>query len=246
VSSEADDRAVDSIRFGRAIRAMRRRRRWRQEDLAAAAGVARATISRIELGQGDRHTVLTLEAVASTVGARVDVRLTWNGEGLDRLLDATHAGLVEVTSRKLESRGWTVAPEVSFAVYGERGSIDILAFHGRTATLLVVEVKSVVPDIQATLATLDRKVRLGPQVARSRGWTPEGTGRLLVIGADRTSRRRVAAHEATFRLALPVRGFDVDRWLRDPKPSPPFAGLRFGSGAHQEGTRHRIARRTGC
>ncbi len=236
---------MDTIRFGRAIRAVRRRRGWRQDDLARASGIGRPTISRIELGGADRHTVRTLDTVATALGVRLDVRVSWNGEGIDRLLDGAHAGLVEATSVLLDRNGWMVAPEVSISIGGERGSIDILAFHEPTATLLVVEVKSVVPDLQATLATLDRKVRLGARVARERGWDPAGTGRLLVIGNDRTSRRRVDAFETTFRLVLPVRGYDVDRWLRAPRPTPPFAGLRFVSGAHQTSTRHRIARRLG-
>ena len=212
--------------------------------------MGRPTISRIELGGADRHTVRSLEGVATALGVRLDIRVTWNGEGIDRLLDGAHARLVEVTSGRLDRNGWTVAPEVSFAIGGERGSIDILAFHEPTATLLVVEVKSVIPDLQATLATLDRKVRLGARIAHERGWDPVGTGRLLVVGDDRTSRRRVNAFDTTFRLVLPVRGYDVDRWLRAPTPSTPFGGLQFvsgahGSGAHQASGRHRIARRPG-
>ena len=42
-----------------------------------------------------------------------------------------------------------MATEVSFSVYGERGSIDILAFHASTGSLLVIEIKSVVPDMQS-------------------------------------------------------------------------------------------------
>jgi len=37
-----------------------------------------------------------------------------------------------------EVGGWQPAPEVSFAYFGERGVIDILAFHHPTRRLLVI------------------------------------------------------------------------------------------------------------
>jgi len=81
-----------------------------------------------------------------------------------------------------------VATEVSFSIRGERGSIDVLAFHPATATLLVIEVKSLVPDVQATFVTPDRKTRLASEIARGRGWRPSRLGRLLVVVGPRVSR----------------------------------------------------------
>ncbi len=211
---------MDVIRFGLSIRALRRRRGWRQVDVAERAGVSRTAISRVERGMADRLTVRTIGRVADALGARLDCRLLWNGEALDRLLDASHAALVETVVGWLTSLGWQVAAEVSFSIRGERGSIDVLAFHPATATLLAVEVKSVVPDVQATLVTLDRKTRLAGEIARGRGWRPSRLGRLLVVREDRTARRRVAAHTATFAGAFPSRGWAVRRWLQDPAGHP--------------------------
>lgn len=236
---------MDPIRLGRGMRALRRRRGWRQDDLARSAGVSRAVVSRIELGRGDQSTVRALESVASALGARLDVRLSWNGEALDRLLDSAHARLVELTVVRLEARGWETAPEVSFSIAGERGSIDLLALHRPTGSLLVVEVKSVVPDIQAMLAGLDRKTRLAGRIARGRGWPVASVSRLLAIGDGRTARRRIAAFEVTFRRAYPIRGWEVDRWLRSPVPAQPISGLRFLPDDGQVSARHRIARSRG-
>jgi Holliday junction resolvase-like predicted endonuclease len=185
-------------------------------------------------------TVHTLDTIASALGARIDVRLSWNGEALDRLLDAAHADLVEQIARRLDRAGWETLPEVSFNEHGERGSIDLLCRHRPTGCILVVEVKSVVPDVQATIATLDRKARLAQIVARDRHWPSTSVARLLVIGENRTARRRVDAFETTFRRAFPLRGTDVDGWLRSPDPAAPMSGLRFLSRAHQAGTRHRV------
>jgi len=141
---------VDSIRFGLGVRALRRRRRWSQDALAGRAGLSRSVIGRIERGQADRVTVRTLGRVTAELGARIDVRLLWHAEGLDRLLDARHAALVDQLLAMLGAEEWVTAAEVSFNIRGERGSVDILAFHPPTSSLLVVEVKSVVPDLQAS------------------------------------------------------------------------------------------------
>jgi transcriptional regulator with XRE-family HTH domain len=197
---------MDAVRFGHQVRALRRRRGWRQQDLAAASRVSRATVARVELGGAARQKVHTLEQIALALSARLEARLLWNGEAIDRLLDQAHATILNDFSRRLVAATWDIAPEVSFSVFGERGSIDLLAFHPTAAILLVVEVKSVLPDLQAMLVTLDRKARLGPRIARDRGWEPASVGRILVLANDRTTRRRVDAHEAVLRAAFPARG----------------------------------------
>ena len=67
---------------------------------------------------------------------------------------------------------WVTAPEVTFAIYGERGAIDILAWHAPTRSLLVIELKTEIVDVQETVGTLDRKRRLAAKVAAERGWAP--------------------------------------------------------------------------
>jgi transcriptional regulator with XRE-family HTH domain len=229
---------MDVIRFGLGMRALRRRRGWTQMRLASEARVSRAVIWRIERGHADRVALHTLIRVAAALGARVDVRLLWHGEGLDRLLDARHASLVDRVVELLSSSRWEVATEVSFSIRGERGSIDIFAFHPATGSLLVIEVKSVVPDMQAMLVTMDRKGRLAHEIARDRGWKATSVTRLLVLPDDRTARRRVDHHAATFRSALPARTVDVKRWIREPVGV--LHGVLFLSDAPGASARQRI------
>jgi len=229
---------MDAIRFGLGVRALRRRRRWSQASLAAKAGVSRSVIWRIERGRADRVAVHTLATVAATLGARVDVRLLWQGEGLDRLLDARHARLIECVIRSLGSGDWEVATEVSFNIRGERGSIDILALHRPTGALLVIEVKSVVPDMQSMLHGIDRKGRLAREIARQHGWSVTSVTRVLVLPDDRTARRRVEAHAATINAMLPARTVAIRRWIRDPASPYPGHGILFVSDAPDQGTRH--------
>ncbi|HEY4227106.1 MAG TPA: hypothetical protein VGM49_02120, partial [Candidatus Limnocylindrales bacterium] len=162
------------------------------------AGVSQSLIARVERGGADRLTVKVLEAILAALGARLNVRADWNREAADRLLDADHAALVELVLQMLRDFGWEVLPEVSFAIAGERGSIDILGWHAATQTLLIVEVKSIVPDVQATLFVFDRKVRLAGRIGAERGWPARRVAQLIVVAESRTARRRVEAHAATF------------------------------------------------
>jgi transcriptional regulator with XRE-family HTH domain len=234
---------VDGIAFGRGFKALRMRRRWRQEDLATEAQVSRGAIARIEQGHAASVTVETLEKIARPLGARVICRLSWNGEGLDRLLDQDHAAIVEQVVRILRADGWLVATEVSFNIFGERGSIDVLAFHSESRVILVVEVKSVVPDVQLTLVTLDRKERLALQIANERGWHATTVARLLVVRDDRTARRRIEQHAATFGNAFPDRARTVRHWLSSPDAHRRLRGLWFLSGESQAVSKQRVRRR---
>ena len=232
---------MDAIRLGLSIRAMRRRRGWTQRELGRRVVFSASEISRIERGGAGRVSLRRLEQVLEALGARLYVRATWQGEELDRLLDRDHANIVEAVLRILAGDGWVAAPEATFQIGGERGSIDILASHEPTGALLVVEVKSVVPDVQATLGGLDRKARLAPAVAEGRGWPVGNVGRVLVLPDNRTARRRVDQFRGTFDRALPSRTAAVKRWFRD--PAEPLSGLMFLSSLASAQARHRVRAR---
>jgi transcriptional regulator with XRE-family HTH domain len=232
---------MDSLRIGRSLRALRIRRGWRQADAAAAAGRSRSQYARIERGELRGIPIADLEAACVALGADLDVRVRWHGEGLDRLLDSAHAHLVELTVQMLGGLGWETGVEVSFNRYGDRGAIDILGWQPAARALLVVEVKSVVPDAQAMLSAHDRKARLAQVIGRARGWDAETVGRLLVIADSSTSRRRVLELAGTFGVAYPDRAVVVRRWLRH--PHRPFAGLLFLSDSRGAGARRRSTAR---
>jgi Holliday junction resolvase-like predicted endonuclease len=134
--------------------------------------VSRYSVAAVEAGRGGRLPLERLVAMVAAVGGYLSLRIVFQGEALDRLRDRRHAALVDAMVDRLRADGWDVATEVSFNHFGERGSIDILAYHPATRTLLVIEVKTVVPDIGGSLATLDRNVRLAPDLAQARGWIP--------------------------------------------------------------------------
>ena len=217
---------MDLRRVSRAVRALRMRRGWRQADLAREAKLSRSVVGRIERRHRVGLTLDAVDAVAEALGATVTVELRWQGEGLDRLLDEGHATLVDRVVAWLRAQGWEVAVEVSFARGRERGSIDVLGWHPVRGALVVIEVKSVTPDMQAMLYGLDRKARLGPDLARARGWHARVTARVLVVWDTRTNRRRIETHASSVRAALPAGTREVLAWLRDPAGQPPW-GIWF-------------------
>ena len=173
-------------------------------------------------------SVAAMEGIARALDARLEIRLLWHGAEADRLLDAEHAGIVDAVVRRLSRAGWAVTPELTFNVYGERGSIDVLARHPDNPSALVIEVKTAIGDVQAAIAAHDRKVRLAPRLVGPRGSGGFAADRLLVVAGTRTARRHVDAHAATFRAAYPDRDPDVRRWLAHPGPrAKPLAGLIF-------------------
>jgi transcriptional regulator with XRE-family HTH domain len=208
---------VDPLRFGAAIRASRIRRGWRQSDLAAASGVSRGTVSRIERGAIHEIAFGMLTRVAAALDVRVELLTRSRGADLDRLLNQKHAALAEAVIALLRRiGGWVVRPEVSFSEWGERGIVDLLAWHERSSTVLVIELKTDIVDVGELLGTLDRKRRLGIRIAASAGWLATSVATCLIVAESMSNRRRVGAHAGTFRAALPDDGRRARAWLRDP------------------------------
>lgn len=238
-------------RLGAVVRYLRIRRHWRQGDLAAAAGVSQSTISRIERGHLGEVTLDAIRSVAAALDLRVDVVGRWRGGDLDRLLGAGHSALHESVARSFGGlAGWEFASEVSFSNYGDRGVIDLLAWHEPTRSLLVIELKTEFIDMNELIGTLDRKRRNAAQIARERGWLERASSvSVWVIVADSSSnRRRAAEHSTMLRHAYPLDGRAMRTWLRAPsgavgclsfwannRPETGTAGSRA-----QRAARHRV------
>jgi transcriptional regulator with XRE-family HTH domain len=216
---------MDGARAAAALRALRRRSGWTQAELARRAGVGRRTVAKLESGRIATMSLAMIEVVAGTLGLRLHLVPRWRGGELDRLLDHAHARLVEAVVRLLRATGWEVVAEATFSVYGERGSIDVLAWHPRTGILLVVEVKSSIHDIQALLAGIDRKRRLASRLATERGWNVSWVACWLAVGEGRTNRRRIAAHRATLATMFDSDGRGLRSWLTAPTPRLGFVSF---------------------
>ena len=186
----------------------------------------------MERGHLGTHSIIAIRAVAAVLDIRVDLVPRWRAGDLDRLLNGGHSMLHELVARMFrdELPAWVLAPEVSFAIYSERGVIDILAWHPGRRALLVIELKTDLADMNELVGTFDRKRRLARKIAAERGLDPVSVSAWLIIVSSRTNRRRVEVHEAMLRATLPDDGRAVRRWLRDPIGS--VNGLSFWTDTH--------------
>ena len=196
---------------------VRLRKGWRQEDLAARCGVSRSAISRIERGQIGRCSLDTIRRVGAALEVRVVVTPSWRGADVDRLLAAGHSAMHELLAESIgQLPGWVFRPEVSFAVYGERGIIDILAWHEPTRSLLVIELKTEIADVNALVGVVDRKRRLAAVASAQFGWRPTSVSVWVVVRRSSTNDRRIRDHRRMLRAAFPDDGHRMRAWLRRP------------------------------
>lgn len=111
---------------------------------------------------------------------------------------------------------WIVRPEASFNHFGERGVVDLVAWHAATRTLLLTEIKTELVDPSGLLATTDTRRRLAGVIARESGWDPRVVAQWVVLADGRTNQRRVAEHRALLRSAFPADGRALAGWLANP------------------------------
>lgn len=188
-------------------------------------GCSRDLISRIENDRCHNVTAGRLQEVVEQVGGYLRIEVSWHGEQLPRLLDARHAYLQNEMAARLRRWGWRPEPEVSFNHFGDRGRVDILAFHPSSRCLVVTEVKPDIADVQHTLGRLDVKVRLGREIAARFDWAPQRIIPMLVLERGTSQRRHVQAHAALFGRF--VEGHAAAAWLRRPAADAPSGLLLY-------------------
>jgi transcriptional regulator with XRE-family HTH domain len=226
---------MDDVALGAIVRAVRTRRKLSQRQLAGMAGIAHATISLVERGHGSRLSLETIKRIAAALEIRVELTARWRGGNLDRLLSRRHSMLAESFARFLGSRpGWVVEPEVSFAIYGERGVVDQLAWHAGEAHVLIVELKTAFVDVNEMLGTLDRKRRLAATIAGTRGWKPKLVSVWLIVSDTHTNRRHARDHGVLLSARFPFNGRQLRSFLS--KPETPTSGLAFWPSANPRST----------
>jgi hypothetical protein len=178
--------------------------------------VSQGVVSLIERGRLEEVSLARIRAVAAALDIAVSVDAWWRSGNADRLVDRAHAALVEHVVGVLRDHGWLTRVEVTFNHFGDRGSADVVAWLPAEQVLLIVEVKSMIGDVQATASTFEREVRVLPGLLRDEeGWAPLVVARLLVLADTHANRDVVREHPAVFDSIWPERTATVRRWLRD-------------------------------
>ena len=230
---------MEDLAIGRLFRELRLRLGWSQELAAAKARISRATYSEIERGLIDRVSLGKLRRVAAVFEVRLVLEPRWRGAALDRFLGSRHAAMSEAVTRVLTDAGWEVRPEVSFNHFGERGVVDLVAWHAESRTVLLIELKTELADVNDLLATTDRRRRLARVIVEPFGWEPVRIGQWVVVAEGRTNRRRLEQHRTVLRAAFPADGRSVGGWLA--APDSPVSALWFLPDSDRSSKGHGLA-----
>lgn len=216
---------MDDLAIGRVFRALRIRLGWPQRVAAAKAGISTTSYSEIERGWIDRVPIGKLRKIGAIYEVRVVLEPRWRGAALDRAFASRHAAMAEAITKLLVGAGWEVRPEVSFNHFGERGVVDLVAWHAGTRTVLLVELKTELADINNLLGVTDRRRRLAATIADPFGWSPSQVAQWVVVAESRTNRRRLGEHRTVLRAAFPSDGRAISGWLANPRDA--LAALWF-------------------
>ena len=215
-------------RLGRLLRVIRHRAGLTQRQVAEMAGVPREDVIAVEGGFLGNVPFDRTRRMFEALGAQARPIVWWNGAAADRLLDERHARLVERGVAMFRRRKWEPNVEVSFAEYGERGSIDILAAREPYRAVAVIEVKSDIGSLEEMNRVLDVKERLAPRIPSARfGWRPAVLGRVLILPGTASIRRLVERHSSTMDAVYPARTNEIKAWMHT--PSMPIRGIWFVS-----------------
>jgi len=163
----------------------------------------------------------TLVKVAKALDMRISVSARWRAGDLDRLLNSPHSQLQWSVAGwfAAELPEWILVPEVSFAFYGERGIVDILAWHPAHRALLIIELKTDIVDVNELVGTMDVRRRLARRIALERGWDAITISTWVIVAGGRTNQARLGAHRVMLRNAFPIDGRTMRPWLREPTAS---------------------------
>ncbi|HEV8490284.1 MAG TPA: helix-turn-helix domain-containing protein [Candidatus Limnocylindrales bacterium] len=206
------------------VSGLRRTIGWSQAELAQRAGLSQAWVSEIETGKVDGLTFESAALVLEALGARlvIGVDAPFLGDR-ERQRDTGHVRCVAHVSRRLERAGWAAVREVEVGIERSRGWIDLLAFHGETGVLLVIEIKTEIHDLGAIERSLGWYEREAWAAARRMGWRPRAVIGCLLLLATATNDERVRANRASLQQAFKLRATDLTRLLSVPVVAHPRA-----------------------
>jgi transcriptional regulator with XRE-family HTH domain len=201
--------------FAAVSREVRVQLRLTQGEVAAAAHVSRGYIAGIEAGTAN-PTLDVVERIGSVLG--LDTNLILRPPLLIETSpqrDLVHARCIAYVERRIRSAGWETAREVEIVQARSHGWIDIVAFHPRSKTLLVIEVKTQLVDLGSVERQVGWYTRAAGDAARRRGWTPHRTVAWLLVLASAEVDRVIATNRHLLGTAFPMRARGMLGWLSE-------------------------------
>ena len=209
-------------RVARLVRDTRNLVGWSQRELAARAGVAQATVCRVESGTAGSLDIVTTGRLFAALGLRAHIDVDdFRLDDRRRQQDGVHAQVNGFVARRLERWGWRTAMEVLIGDGNPRGWIDLLAYREADRALLVEETKTDIPDMGGLQRSVAFYERMAMSAARRLGWWPRHVAVLVVLLDSEAVARRLVDNREIVRRAFPVPIREMSAWLADPEcPMP--------------------------
>lgn len=208
---------MEDVKVGERVRMVRLKRRLTQAEVGGAAGLRPIEVSHLEHGVLDELTIGMMRRIVAAIGMRIDLVPRWKGVDLEREMVGAHDALQAAVLRLIRGTpGWVAEAEVTYSIFGERGAIDILAWHAASRTLLIIELKTLLVDPAEIKRKNDERRRHGPEIAAERGWRPKGVAVWVIFTDTRTNRARVARHADILLSPDTIDGRAMRAWLRKP------------------------------
>jgi transcriptional regulator with XRE-family HTH domain len=189
-------------RLGSEIAAARRRRRRTQQQVAAAVGISRATLSRMELGRGHGAPIGTWLALAAELGLapRFELQRDWREDPAD----AGHLAVQELLLRLGRVTGHDRRFELRTRSSDPSRSIDVNWRSDQARRLIVIEAWNTIGDIGAGVRSFQRKLADAEELAIVVGdGRPYEVRGVWVVRASKRNRDLVARYPEVFRAAFP-------------------------------------------
>lgn len=195
--------------LARVCRETRLRLGLSQEQLAAAVGISRGHIARIELGRANASLGLVAR-IASALELEIDlVARTPVIIGARTQRDAVHARCSGYADRRLRESGWLTAREIEIVHARSHGWIDLLAFSSTSGTLIVIEIKTSVHDLGEVERQIGWYGRSAHGVAARLGWRPRRLVSWLLLLASEETDAFVRANRDIVARAFPGRAAEM-------------------------------------
>lgn len=201
--------------FAYAARVTRGRLRLTQTQVAEAVGISRGHVAAIETLRAN-PTLDVVDRMSNALGLEAQLTLRPPlvfDAGPQR--DLVHARCSAHVERRLRSAGWQTAREAEIVEGRSHGWIDVLAFHPRSETLLVIEVKTRLDDVGSVERQLGWYGRAAAASARRHGWRPRRiVSWLLALASDEVD---LVIHNNGDLMgqSFPTRAREMMAWLMD-------------------------------
>jgi transcriptional regulator with XRE-family HTH domain len=160
------------------------------DHVAAMVGVSRATIQRIEAGEGRRTAPETLARHCAALGLRASIKAFPIGPPLR---DAPQLSLIARMRTRIEPGGWAWQYEVGMRILGDRRALDAVITRHAPPRRCGLEFFARFHDCQSQLRDVNLKQR------------DAGVDRLIVVVRDTNANRRALRGAAVvLREAFPL------------------------------------------